>query len=49
MDSRRAPDVVFSLLLQLLENLEEPAGDLELVIGVNPHLLLVDIARFGCD
>ena len=49
LHSRRAPDVVFSLVLQLLENLEEPAGDLELVIGVNPHLLLVDIARFGCD
>ena len=49
IDSRRTSDVVFSVLLQLLENLKEPAGDLELVIGVNPHPIHVDVARFGSD
>ena len=49
LDSRDAPDVVLALVLQLLENREELAGDLELVIGVNPHPRRVDVARFGCD
>ena len=49
LDSRDAPDVVLAVVLQLLENLEEFAGDLELVIGVNSHPLRVDVARFGCD
>ena len=35
LDSRDAPDVVLALVLQLLENLAELAGDVELVIGVN--------------
>ena len=34
LDSRDAPDVVLALVLQLLENSAELAGDLELVIGV---------------
>ena len=33
----------------MIENLEELAGDLELVIGVKPHPHRVDIAYFGCD
>ena len=37
LDRRDAPDVVLALVLQLLENLEELAGDVELVIGVKPH------------
>ena len=32
-----------------MENLEELAGDLELVIGVNPHPHRVDVAQFGCN
>ena len=32
-----------------MENLEELAGDLELVIGVKPHPHNVDTAQFGCD
>ena len=44
IESRDAPDVVLALALQLLENLEELAGDLELVIGVKPG-----VAQFGCD
>ena len=49
LDSRDAPDVVLALVLQLLENFEGLAGDLELVIGVKPHPRHVDVARFGCD
>ena len=41
--------MVIALVLQLLENLEELAGDLELVIGVKPHPRHVDVAQFGCD
>ena len=32
-----------------MENLEDLAGDLELVIGVKPHPRHVDVAQFGCD
>ena len=32
-----------------MENLEEFAGDLELVNGVKPHPRHVDVAQFGCD
>ena len=32
-----------------MENLEELAGDLELVIRVKPHPRHVDVAQFGCD
>ena len=32
-----------------MENLEELAGHLELVIGVNSHPCHVDVAQFGCD
>ena len=42
-------NVVLALVLQLLENLEELDGDLELVIGVKPHPCHVDVAQFGCD
>ena len=35
LDGRHAPDIVLALVFQLLENLAELAGDLELVIGVN--------------
>ena len=31
-----------------MENLEELASDLELVIGVKPHPYHVDVAQFGC-
>ena len=48
LDSLDAPDVVLALVLQWSENLEL-AGDIELVIGVNPHPRHVDIAQFGCD
>ena len=41
--------MVLALVLQLLENLEKLAGDLELVIGVKPHPRHVDVAQFGCD
>ena len=30
-------------------NLQELAGDLELVIGVKPHHRHVDVVQFGCD
>ena len=49
LDGQDASDVVLTLVLQLLENLYELTGDLELVIGVNPRPRRVDIARFGCD
>ena len=39
----------YSLVLQLLENLEELADNLELVIGVKPHPRHVDVAQLGCD
>ena len=45
-DSRDAPDVVG---FQLLGNLEELAGDLELVLGVKPHPRHMNVAQFACD
>ena len=49
LDSRDAPDVVLALVLQILITLKELVGDLELVIGVNPHPRHVDVPQFGCD
>ena len=49
LDSRDAPDVVLALVFQLLENLEELAGNLELVIGIKTYPRHVDVAQFGCD
>ena len=43
LDSRDAPDVVLALDFQLLENLEELDGNLELVIGVKPHPRHMDV------
>ena len=47
-DTRDDPDVVLALVLQLLDN-RELTGDLELVIGVKPHLRHVDVVQFGCN
>ena len=41
--------MILALVFQLLENVEELAGNLELVIGVMPHPRLLDVAQFGCD
>ena len=49
LDSRDAPDVAFALVFQLLENVEELAGDLELVVVVKPDASHMDVAQFGCD
>ena len=49
LDSRDAPDVVLALVFQILEDLEELAGDLELVIGLKPHFRHMDVAQFACD
>ena len=49
LDSQHAPDEVAALVFQLLGNLEELAGDLELVIGVKPHSRHVDVTEFACD
>ena len=35
LDSRDGPDVILALVLQMLKNHAELAGDFELVIGVN--------------
>ena len=43
IDNRDTPDMVLVLVLHLLENREELAGDRELVIGVKPHLRHVDV------
>ena len=49
LDSRDAPDVVLTLVFQLLDNVEELAGNLELVIGAKPHPRHIDVAQFARD
>ena len=41
--------MLLALVLQLLEDLEELASDLALIMGVKPHPRHADVAQFGCD
>ena len=41
--------MVLVLAFPLLEDLQEPAGGLELVVGIKPHPRHMDVAQFACD